>query len=46
MEFGIGVDGGAEGGDIRVAELLCDDEHVGFVRGDLVFADLVNLRGG
>ena len=46
VQLGIGVDGGAESGDVGVAELLRDDEHVGFVGGDLVFADLVDLRRG
>ncbi len=46
MQFGIGSDGGAQGGDIGIAELLRDDEHPGFVLRDLVEADLMNLGGG
>ena len=46
MEFGIGIDGCTEGSNVGVAELLRDHEHVSFVRADLVFADLVNLRRG
>ncbi len=45
MEFGIGVDGGAECGDVGVAKLFRDHEHVSFVAGDFVFADFVDLRG-
>ena len=46
MQLGIGLEAGAEAGQVRKAELLRDGQHLGLVALHLVEADLVNLVGG
>ena len=45
VQFGIGGDGSAQGGEILKAELLRDDQHLGFVALDLVEPELVDGSG-
>jgi hypothetical protein len=46
LELGIGLEAGAEAGQILKAEFLRDDEHLRFVTLHFVQADLVNLGCG
>ena len=45
MHFGVGLEAGAEGGQIGESQLLGDGQHLRLVALDFVETDLVNLVG-